>query len=72
MTHPAELPTHTQRIQRQVSITHLADQLSELAAHLDAGEYRFLVLLEQFLRQKKPGKPWASAPAPSGSTGAAA
>ena len=38
MTDPAQLPTHAQRIQRQQSITRLADQITELAAHLDAGE----------------------------------
>ena len=52
MTDPAQLPTHAQRIQRQQSITRLADQITELAAHLDAGEYRFLVLLERFHREK--------------------
>ena len=52
MTDPAQLPTHAQRIQRQQSSTRLADQLTELAAHLDAGEYRFLVLLERFCREK--------------------
>ena len=52
MTDPTELPTHAQRIQRQQSITRLADQITELAAHLDAGEYRFFVLLERFHREK--------------------
>ena len=52
MTDPAQLPTHAQHIQRQQSITRLADQITELAAHLDAGEYRFLVLLERFHREK--------------------
>jgi hypothetical protein len=52
MAHPTEFPTHAQRIQRQQSLVELGNRLSELAAHLDAGEYRFLVLLEEFHREK--------------------
>lgn len=32
-------------------LDQLADALTELAAHLNAGEHRFLVLLERFDRQ---------------------
>ena len=50
MKNPSEFPTHSQRMERQQSLEKLGEQITELAAHLDAGEYRFLVLLEQFCR----------------------
>lgn len=45
-----EFPTHAQRMARQQSIAALGDKITELAAHMDAAEYRFLVLLERFYR----------------------
>lgn len=40
------------RLARQANLVRLGDQISELAAHLDAGEYRFLVLVEAFDREE--------------------
>jgi len=51
MTDPTEFPSHAQRMQRQQSLIELGNQITELAAHLAAGEYRFLVLLERFCRE---------------------
>ena len=45
-------PTDAQRIARQQSLVELGDEITELAAHLDAAEYRFLVLLERFCREE--------------------
>jgi len=36
---------------QQQKLARLGDRISELAAHLDAGEYRFLVLIEAFDRE---------------------
>jgi len=41
-----------QRFARQQELARLGDQITELAAHLDAGEYRFLVLIEAFDRDQ--------------------
>jgi hypothetical protein len=40
------------RLARQAELVRLGDQITELAAHLDAGEYRFLVLVEAFDREE--------------------
>jgi 5-methylcytosine-specific restriction endonuclease McrA len=40
------------RLARQRKLADLGDQITELAAHLDAGEYRFLVLIEAFDREE--------------------
>jgi len=37
--------------QRQDRLDHLGEQITELAGHLTAGEYRFLVLIEAFDRE---------------------
>jgi len=52
MTTPAQFSTHAQNMARRQSLVELGDKISELAAHLDAGEYRFLVLLERFCREE--------------------
>jgi hypothetical protein len=41
-----------ERFTRQQKLARLGDQITELAAHLDAGEYRFLVLVEAFDRDQ--------------------
>jgi len=46
------IPTDAQRMARRKSLLELGDEITELAAHLDAGEYRFLVLLERFCREE--------------------
>ena len=40
------------RLARQAQLAHLGDQITELAAHLDAGEDRFPVLIEAFDREQ--------------------
>ena len=52
MTNPSQSPTHAQRMARKESLVELGNRITELAAHLDAGEYRFLVLLERFCREQ--------------------
>jgi hypothetical protein len=41
-----------ERLARQQNLVRLGDEITELAAHLDAGEYRFLVLVEAFDREQ--------------------
>jgi len=41
-----------ERLARQRKLADLGDEITELAAHLDAGEYRFLVLIEAFDREE--------------------
>jgi hypothetical protein len=41
-----------ERFARQQNLARLGDEITELAAHLDAGEYRFLVLIEAFDREE--------------------
>jgi hypothetical protein len=41
-----------ERLARQQKLVRLEDEITELAAHLDAGEYRFLVLVEAFDREE--------------------
>ena len=50
MTNTPRFPTDARRTARRQSLLELGDEITELAAHLDAGEYRFLVLLERFCR----------------------
>lgn len=51
MTNNSDPSTLAQRMQNNRAVADLGEQITELAAHLDAGEYRFLVLLEAFLRE---------------------
>ena len=62
------------RLARQQKLVRLGEEISELAAHLDAGEYRFLVPLEAFDREhgwsgciarSDGAKRWRPAPAPT-------
>lgn len=46
-----EYPTHEQNLERRRLLNELGDQITELAAHMDAAEYRFLVLVERFHRK---------------------
>jgi hypothetical protein len=41
-----------ERLARQQKLVRLGDEITELAAHIDAGEYRFLVLIEAFDREE--------------------
>jgi hypothetical protein len=43
--------TLVQRMQNNRTVAELGDRITELAAHLDAGKYRFLVLLAAFCRE---------------------
>jgi hypothetical protein len=52
MLNPAQSPADAHRMKRQQALVELGNQITELAAHLDAGEYRFLVLLEEFHREQ--------------------
>ena len=52
MKNSPRCPAQSRRLARKQSIIDLGDRITELAAHLDAGEYRFLVLLEEFCRKK--------------------
>ena len=47
-----ETSTLAQRLNKNRAVVELGDRITELAAHLDAGEYRFLVLLEAFCREE--------------------
>ncbi|MGD8580444.1 MAG: DUF222 domain-containing protein [Lysobacterales bacterium] len=40
------------RLAHLADLEHLGEQITELAAHLDAGQYRFLTLLEAFDREQ--------------------
>ncbi len=49
MKNHARFLSDTQRFERNQSLAELGEQITELAAHLDACEYLFLVLLDAFL-----------------------
>ncbi|MGH8177694.1 MAG: hypothetical protein ACREV5_15670, partial [Steroidobacter sp.] len=42
--------TYEQRAERALSIENLANEITELAGHLNAGNHRFLVLIAEFDR----------------------
>ena len=52
MLNPAQSTADAQRMKRRQALVELGNRITELAAHLDAGEYRFLVLLEEFYREE--------------------